>query len=184
MYKHCNTEESARRQRQLEQCLLDLMRTEGYVHITIGSICEHAGISRKSFYRYFGSKDGCLYALLDHAIMDAASFCIPEAGSHLSSRQVFERFLSYWKNLSPLLDALYKNNLSSRLVERMMVYITEEEHAFQQLLSTRGSSYEQILFIVTGTMGLVMNWHLTNYSKDVGQIASVLDNLMVHTLIG
>ena len=51
MYKHCTTEESAQRQRQLEQCLLELMADTPYSAITIGQICQQAGISRKSFYR-------------------------------------------------------------------------------------------------------------------------------------
>ena len=49
MYKHCNTEDSARRQRQLEQYLLELMEDVPYSGITIGQICQQAGISRKSF---------------------------------------------------------------------------------------------------------------------------------------
>ena len=77
MYKYCATEESARRQRQLEQCLLELMLTENYPQITISQICDLAGISRKSFYRYFTSKEGCLYALLDHAVFDGASYYLP-----------------------------------------------------------------------------------------------------------
>ena len=70
MYKHCNTEESAQRQRQLEQCLLVLMKERLLPQITIGDICEQAGISRKSFYRYFSSKDGALHALIDHTLLD------------------------------------------------------------------------------------------------------------------
>ena len=70
MYKDCITEESARRQRQLELCLQDLMLTTEYSQITISDISDRAGISRKSFYRYFNSKEGCLCALLDHAIFD------------------------------------------------------------------------------------------------------------------
>ena len=56
MYKHCATEESARRQRQLETCLQELMLTENYGQITISHICDRAGISRKSFYRYSAAK--------------------------------------------------------------------------------------------------------------------------------
>ena len=77
MYKHCNTEESAYRQRQLEQSLLELMEDFPYKAITIGQICDQVGISRKSFYRYFDSKDGCLFALLDHTIMDGTGYYMP-----------------------------------------------------------------------------------------------------------
>ena len=84
MYKHCTTEESAHRQRQLEQNLLELMAEQPYSGITINQICDLAGISRKSFYRYFGSKDGCLHALLDHTIMDGAAYFTPDNGADLS----------------------------------------------------------------------------------------------------
>ena len=79
MYKHCNTEESAQRQRQLEQCLLELMSDVPYANIKIGQICDLSGVSRKSFYRYFDSKDGCLHALLDHIIMNGSAYYMSNA---------------------------------------------------------------------------------------------------------
>ena len=63
MYKLCRTEQSAQRQRQLEQGLLLAMKTKRYEEITISDLCDQMGIPRKSFYRYFSSKDGALHAL-------------------------------------------------------------------------------------------------------------------------
>lgn len=179
MYRHCNTEEGARRQRQLEQCLLELMHTQPYPHITIGDICGHAGISRKSFYRYFGSKDGCLHALIDHAIMDSAAYYLPGDTSPSAQHGGFEQFFTYWQKQAPLLDALYRNNLVNCLIERMVRYILEEEPGFRSYLDPGSSgSYEQVLFVVTGTMGLVISWHLTGYQKSASQMAAVLARLV------
>ena len=72
MYKTCNTEESVLRQQQLEDCLLKNMLQKSYGEISVSDLCEQAGISRKSFYRYFGNKDGCLCALLDRVLINAS----------------------------------------------------------------------------------------------------------------
>ncbi len=179
MYKHCTTEESVHRQRQLEHCLMDTMLTTPYSQITICQICQQAGISRKSFYRYFGSKEGCLCALLDHCIIEGASYYLPEHGEAVNSRILFERFFGYWKQQKPLLDALARNNLSLNLVERMMAYLEEEEQTFLQYMGGRANdSYEQMLFVVSGIMGLVLNWHSSGYQKSATQMASILEKVI------
>ena len=60
MYKICQTEQSTRRQRELEQGLLRLMLHKNYEDISVSDLCDHMQIPRKSFYRYFSSKDGAL----------------------------------------------------------------------------------------------------------------------------
>lgn len=179
MYKHCTTEESVLRQRQLEHCLLDLMQSSSYPQITISHICDRAGISRKSFYRYFSSKDGCLFALIDHCIIDGASSYLPDHDELLNTHIIYERFFSYWQQMQPLLDALAKNNLSLHLVERMMIYISEEEQDFHHYLGGNiNDSYEQMLFMISGVMGLVLNWHQGGYQKSVSQMAAILEKVI------
>ena len=57
MYKRCIAEQSARRQRELEQGLLEIMATRRYEDITIMELCSWLDIPRKAFYRYFSSKE-------------------------------------------------------------------------------------------------------------------------------
>lgn len=179
MYRHCTTEESVLRQRQLENCLLELMQTVPYSKINIGQICQHADISRKSFYRYFSSKDGCLYALVDHCIMDGASEYLPIPGEESQPRVIYEKFFSYWKRMSPLLDGLAKNNLSLCVVERMIYYVNQEERNLHLYFGGNADdSYEQILFIVSGIMGLILSWHYSGYYKSVSQMADIMEKLV------
>ena len=70
MYKLCKTEQSAARQKELEQGLLAAMSVQNYEEITISDLCKKMNIPRKSFYRYFTSKEGALHALLDHTILE------------------------------------------------------------------------------------------------------------------
>lgn len=179
MYKHCATEESARRQRQLEGCLLELMLLDDYAQITISHICDRAGISRKSFYRYFSSKEGCLCALLDHAIFDGASYYLPSHSDGQSPQTIYERFFQYWKKQHQLLDALSQHNLSMLLVERMLVYISHEEHEFRFLYQDyMESAHEKSLFYIGGIMSMVLDWHKTGYQKSISQMSRILDELV------
>ncbi len=179
MYKICATEESARRQRQLEQCLLELMLTGDYRQITISNICDRAGIARKSFYRYFSSKEGCLYALVDHAIFDGASFYLPSSKDSKALRDVFERFFRYWKEQHALLDALAQNTLSLILVERILYHSAQEEQELWAPWSvTPAVIREQSLFCLGGVMSLLLDWHLGGFQKSTLQMANILSDLI------
>ena len=179
MYKYCATEESAQRQRQLENCLLELMLTENYPQITISQICDRAGISRKSFYRYFSSKEGCLYALLDHAIFDGAAYYLPDHHSGHSNRLIYERFFDYWKGNAPLLDALERNTLSLYLAERMLAYSIQEEQEFRYFFQDQlDESSERSIFYISGIMGLVLTWHRNGFTKSIAQMANILADMI------
>ena len=179
MYKYCTTEESVRRQRQLEQCLQELLLVENYAQITISDICDRAGIARKSFYRYFSSKEGCLCALLDHAVFDGASLYLLGVGEEHSPHIIYERFFQYWKEKSELLDALDRNGMSTRLVERMVQYVMQEEKDFRSLVfDPNVDAHERGMFYTGGVMTLVLDWHKSGYSKSVLQMSNILNNLI------
>ena len=180
MYKHCNTEESAQRQRQLEQCLLTLMAELSYDSITISQICNLAGISRKSFYRYFDSKEGCLYAMLDHAIMDGSVYYL-DSGENSDAAQLrfCQRIFEYWQTLSPLLDALEKNGMSLHLLQRMVHYILEEEPEYARYMRIRDQDVlEHAVYTVGGLMGMVLTWHHGHYQKSADQMGTILFDMI------
>ena len=179
MYKYCATEESARRQRQLEGCLMELMLTENYPQITISQICDRAGISRKSFYRYFTSKEGCLYALLDHAIFDGAAYYLPDRPNTISTYHIYERFFTYWKGNAPLLDVLARHSMSQLLTERMLNHIVQEEQEFRHLFGPLAhESSERSIFYICGIMGLVLTWHKNGFSRSSAQMANILSDMI------
>lgn len=175
MYKHCTTEESFQRQRQIERCLLDLMQTLPYPQITITHICDSIGISRKSFYRYFGSKDDCLYAMIDHCILDGASRYLPEHSHHPISHQLYVGLFAYWQQQASLISVLIRNNLSTLLVERIMGHLDQEERDYHYNLDgSVADSYEQVLFMVCGLVGLLIQWYSTGFQKSPAQMADIL----------
>lgn len=179
MYKHCTTEESARRQRQLEQCLLELMGENLLQQITIGDICDQAGISRKSFYRYFDNKEDCLHALLDHAIMDGSTFCLPDPDSNDSTLDFCCRIFEYWRNQTLLLDALERNGLSLKILQRMVRYILTEEPDYARYMGISSQNLmEHVVYTVGGIMGLILTWHHERYPKTAAQMGEILYRLI------
>ena len=69
MYRKCSTEISVQNQRKVTAGLLELMRETPYEDITVSSLCQCAGITRRIFYHLFSNKTDALYALIDHVIL-------------------------------------------------------------------------------------------------------------------
>lgn len=179
MYRHCTTEDSSQRQRQLEQCFLALLQQIPYGEISISQICDGANLSRKSFYRYFNNKEGCLCALLDHTIMLGASSYLPLNTEKRISGVFFECFFEFWAQQALLLDALQRDGLEVKLVERMMTYVIEEENQFRNYLGIyKEDSFEYMSYIISGIMGLVINWHHNGFTKTPRQMALILERLI------
>ena len=98
MYRFCKTEQSFQRQRELEQGLLSMMEHKRFEEISVSDLCDRMGIPRKSFYRYFSSKDGALYALIDHTL--AYFFEMPTGenksrGTAMGDLDLYFQFLHY-----------------------------------------------------------------------------------------
>lgn len=177
MYKMCKTEQSAIRQRELEQGLLEAMKESRYEDISISDLCQRIGIPRKAFYRYFSGKEGALHALIDHTMMDFEAIQWPRAsGSRQSYQKDLELLFEFWKDQKPLLDALHGSGLSGLLIERAVGQALTDagisKHYTSQLLPEfRGHA---MAFCVTGLMSMVVSWHHEGYPstpKDMARIA-------------
>lgn len=186
MYKLCKTEQSAKRQRELEHVLLRMMTTMLYEQITVIDFCEQAQIPRKAFYRYFSSKEGALHALLDHTLLELDSF--PAQGSTDSGNSLlvdFVVFFRFWKNQKPLLDALQRSGISGVLVTRTIEYALSGNGIVQRfpLQENLGSRQFGTIFGVSGIMSMVLSWHRSGYQLRPEQMAEIGVNLLTNPLV-
>lgn len=160
MYKICRTEQSAKRQRELEKGLLKLMLKRRYEDISVSDLCDYLGIPRKSFYRYFSSKDGALYALIDHTLADF--FEMPPSQSKARGTAIgdLDLYFVFWYENRTLLDALQRSSLSGILVERANSFALREGHFPQQFKSLNPEIQRLAMaFSVCGLMSMILNWH-------------------------
>ena len=187
MYKLCKTEQSAQRQRSLEEGLLTAMKTKRYEEITISDLCSQMGIPRKSFYRYFSSKDGALYALIDHTLLDFEQQTGILTGNTLGNvSRDLQHFFAFWQERRQLLDALERSGLSGVLVQRA---ISQSQNEFVPTRSpanpeARSMQYHTITFAICGLMSMVTRWHRSGYSESVTEMAQIATTLLTRPLIG
>lgn len=174
MYKLCKSEQSASRQRELEQGLLKAMSTCHYDEISVSDLCDRMGVPRKSFYRYFSGKEGALHALIDHTLLELESFPVTVVqGAKSTLAGELERFFRFWKIQKPLLDALERSGISGVLVVRFV------EHALSDDVSATGAMKPKdpvireygTQFCVCGLMSMVLRWHHDRYKQPPEQMA-------------
>ena len=185
MYKQCVTEQSARRQRELETGLLAAMCAQQYEDITVSDLCDTLEIPRKSFYRYFTSKDGALYALIDHTMTDCLHYAsqFHNQGT-LKAMYVLEHFFLFWKDQKNLLDALKRSNLSGLLVQRSVTQAVQEGVVARRLLPfARQDSQEYVvMFVASGLISLVLQWHHSGYAESPREMAAIAGHLLTKPL--
>ncbi len=176
MYKLCKTEESAKRQRLMEATLLELMQKKPYAEISITELCEKLEIPRKTFYRYFDSKDDALYALIEHTMSEYQSF-------HASPRQEgirtlaseIENYYKFWICHKPLLDALYKNNLLEKIIEISVSFPVNDMVSLQKFLPDDSEwAREKIFnFAVCGLCFQMLDWYKGGFKTSITDMARI-----------
>ena len=185
MYKLCKTEQSARRQQEIEEGLLTMMLTRRYENITVSDLCGNLSLPRKSFYRYFGSKDDALFGLLDHRLMayetqNSHDTAVLPKGIPLDLNWFFE----FWLTQKDLLDALEYSGISGILVQRA---IHNSQRA--EILANAPASYSRAEvemstgFIVCGLMSIVLGWHHDGYRQAPREMAETAYKMLSRPLI-
>ena len=185
MYKQCRSEQSMKRQRELELALLQEMRKRHYDEISVSDFCDLVGIPRKSFYRYFSSKDGALYALIDHALMDFDFYTSEaELAAEMAPLAYMEQVFEYWLHCKPLLDALERSNLSGILIQRAMEYTKGMEVVpnFLRVSDKRMRDYGTA-FVVCGLMTIIVQWHHDGFSSSVEEMATLAIQLFSQPMV-
>ena len=176
MYSRCVSEKAVAQQRQFEAALLEMMKERLFEEISISELCRYTGLSRKTFYRLYDAKADVIYAMIDHAILDAASFVPDESvgpgGMH--------RFLAYWKSRKELLDMMGKNRISALLSQQAVIHIMNEAPEIVRCFGAEDSVFgrDKMIFYVTGIFSLVLAWHNRDFDLSIDEMSDLLMNLM------
>lgn len=185
MYKLCKTEQSAARQRELEQGLLAAMREAPYEDISISDLCQRIGIPRKAFYRYFSGKDGALHALIDHTMLEYEAFSGPRSGNGKRTNQTdLESFFLFWQQKKPFLDALERSGLSGVLIERSISHALSDVGTPSRFLTQdeKAARDYATMFGVCGLMSMMLQWHQKGYDMPAGKMAAIAVRLLTQPL--
>ncbi len=184
MYKICHTAQAAQRQREMENVLLQLMLRQRYEAISVSDLCEALQIPRRAFYRYFSSKDGALYALIDHTLSDFFEDAPEKLQKRGAAKGELELTFAFWRDKKDLLDALDRSSLGGILVERATAFTLREGYMprhFKQLQPEVQSL--AMSFSVCGLMSMILRWHKQGFVLSTAEMSNLAITLLGRPLI-
>lgn len=176
MYKVCKTEQSAARQKELEQYLLAQMQTRHFDDISISDLCDGLDVPRKAFYRYFSGKRGALHALIDHTIMefDSSSLSIGQ-GNSSDRRRYLVHYFQFWQKQKRFLDAIEHSGLWEETMDRFVQYVQEEldrsKRYLPQFQQDEGAYLTR--FAVYGMTAMLQMWYRKDFLQSPEQMAAI-----------
>ena len=180
MYRQCTTEKSSLQQRKIEQCMMEAMLLQQYDDISISSLCQNAGLSRKTFYRLFDTKMDVIMAMVDHAFLDAQSY-VPDPTVKAGG---LHHFFAFWKSQKRLLDALSNNSCTYVLMDRAAVFILREDNDLAHVLGADLENGREILrFNLSAIFSLMISWYESGYEKSIDEMSSLLMELMTTPMV-
>ncbi len=174
MYKLCKTEQSARRQREIENCLLDILMSKQYEEITITEICEKMNMPRKAFYRYFESKEDALSALIDHTMSEYNGFSVDRSGENKRSLVAeLEEYFIFWYSKRDLLFALDRSGLTGNLIERTINFPIGDRISINKFLpDDKDEVRERVFkFAFSGLVYTMIYWYRTGFAVSTREMA-------------
>ena len=184
MYKLCKTEQSSKRQRRIEQALLDLMIEMPYREISITELCERLQMPRKAFYRYFDSRDGALLGLVEHTLGDFQSYATAARASSRSLHGEMEQFFVFWKERKSFLDGIVKNNLSGILMDVSLSYPLGTMIDLARFLPTDPEPMRLPIFrfAVTGLISYMLDWYRGGFAQSTAEMANGAIRMLCYPL--
>ena len=182
MYKQCSTNRTISRQRELEGEILKIISHKHFEKLSVVDLCEYLNIPRKAFYRYFSSKEGALYAIIDHALTDALENFFQLQESAASAEQILRDFFRYWKSQRGLLDVLAYNDLSGLLLQRAINFSFGSSEISRKIFPARNDSERDYIavFFISGIISLVIQWHHGGFDRTPEQLAETAVRFIYH----
>lgn len=176
MYKLCKTAQSTKRQREIENALLDLMSKTLYTDITVTELCEALQMPRKTFYRYFDSKDDALYALIEHTMSEYSDFAASLEKSNVRTlKREIERYYIFWFEHRNLLDALSRNNMLEKIVDVSINFPVNDMVSLKRFLpdDTDWARERIFRFAVCGLVCQMIDWYQDGFSASTSDMAEI-----------
>ena len=180
-----NTATAQRRQKQIEDCLIENLQHNPWQSISVADICRQVGISRKAYYNYYKDKNDCFCAYVDRLLRECVLTCtqiLPDNATPLDAAIVL---LDFWKEQKGFLDIVVRNDLMFFLMLRNVDFVLTEDRSLLRLLNTRElPSDTDILTAYTSVqLSLVLCWYGRGFADPTEEIAKKLLRLLHEPLL-
>ncbi len=182
MYKECKTVQSANRQIGIAKTLSEMMLTQPYEEISVSDLCKKAEIPRKSFYRYFDTKDDTFNFLVDKMLLECDNMI--ERGRTLElavNIELLTQRFKYFKEHRNLIGAIANNRLSIPTIQRICETVVSRINGVG--ISITIEDRMKIAVVTAVIFATIMSWHHSNYETPCGELAVMTYQLLTKPLI-
>ena len=185
MYKLCKTEQSATRQRAIENRLFDLLKQKSYDSITVTELCLEMNMPRKAFYRYFDSKEDALYGLIDHTMSDYNGFSVDRSGeTDRSLSRELEEYFKFWYEKRDFLDAIDRSGLIGVLIDRTINFPVEDRVFMSKFLPNEDDIARDKVFkfAFSGLVYTMITWYRDGFAESTRDMAKLACRMLCEPL--
>lgn len=166
----------------IENTLLEMMQQLPYEQISVMQIVQRLGVSRRTFYRNFPSKDACFCSLTDRIIQN---LYLKMHDSHPHAQSMYQVYFAYWYKNQDFLRCVLRNNLKDVFANRFCHHARTEERVFLQRISSpiAGCDEDILQFYSQGTVAILINWARRDFDTSVENMARKMERVIYRPLI-
>ncbi len=158
----------------LKNALIDIMKTKSIHLISIKEICEEADVNRSTFYRHYNTQ----YELYDEIIDDIANDIGSIYQNDLTTVEFLTKVLEYIEGRRDTFLVLLSDNGKVSLGEAFKLFTG------RFIDDDNGSELVTYVmeFIAAGLTSTIWTWLQKDDRRAAGDVARMLNNLMMHGL--
>lgn len=167
------------RRTALEDALKQLLIRTPYDRITVDQLVEAVGISRKTFYRTFSSKDSCLESLIRQFVLSQHRRVTLSLSEPVDLVAAYRTVLLHWKENKPFVDAMLRDNLIPLFFHASCAHVMQEERNLYHIMQTSdmGCDEDIVLFFNAGNTILAIHWLQNGCKTPLDEMAQKLVRL-------
>ncbi len=153
----------------------DLLQEKDYDTISIKEICEKAGVSRMSFYRYYSIKEDIFIVIFDESF---DRFFHAVSHSHVTSfREMSITFFEGLKKSQREIELLKKAEKEIILLPQFEQYTSYLASKLNLTLLKDGPNPYSIPFFAGALFNVFIRWSNRNYKESPEEMTNIMLNL-------
>jgi AcrR family transcriptional regulator len=162
----------------MEDALLKLMQTENYREITIQEITDNAGLSRRTFYRNYFSKDEILEGYFYKIWLEYESLVRKQTDLNLPNiARIFFAVMQEHFNFLSLINRHHLLPLFLSKVDELLPS-TFDELKGEKMPFPKESTQYALIFSTGGFMRILIRWMNDSGQKPPEEMAAVVKDLI------
>lgn len=175
--KNIGNRKALRSQKKISRALIDLMAEMPYSEITISKLTEHAGLSHRTFYRNYTSKEDIINEYY-HLIWEEYTGALKKE-KDMSLRNVALVFFNTMQKHQDLLILFNQNNLLNLFlnqVSHLMIEDYSKRSAYAHQMDSKNLTYIT-LFVSGAFFQMAKAWFDSGQKESPEELAGYLEDL-------